>query len=233
MFSGLLAGLGGSILAGRDRLRQPDAGHRHRARCDHGGGHRGHELRRRHRHRLGNGRRRPDHRLAEHRPRPPERVAVLPAGRQGRDHRRRDHHRRAQEPLTRSRRSSTAPRPHRTSEGSLTVSDREPATRSCASGRPPTRGASGSRVDPLQTPWQRYLDEVQAAGYRWTELGPFGYLPTDPGVVREEYAKRGLRLTGGTVFVGAPQGQGRARAGEGGRDAEMAVHRPSSARATW
>ena len=34
--------------------------------------------------------------------------------------------------------------------------------------------------DPLQTPWQRYLDEVQEAGYRYSELGPFGYLPTDP-----------------------------------------------------
>ncbi len=35
--------------------------------------------------------------------------------------------------------------------------------------------------DPLQTPWQRYLDEVQQAGYQYSELGPFGYVPTDPG----------------------------------------------------
>ena len=34
--------------------------------------------------------------------------------------------------------------------------------------------------DPKQTPWTRYLDEVAEAGYTWTELGPYGYLPTDP-----------------------------------------------------
>ena len=33
---------------------------------------------------------------------------------------------------------------------------------------------------PRQVPWQRFLDEVQAAGYHWIELGPYGYLPTDP-----------------------------------------------------
>ncbi len=35
--------------------------------------------------------------------------------------------------------------------------------------------------DPKQTPWQRFLDEIVAAGYEWTELGPYGYLPTDLG----------------------------------------------------
>ena len=29
-----------------------------------------------------------------------------------------------------------------------------------------------------------YLDEVAAAGYRGTELGPFGFLPTDPAAPR-------------------------------------------------
>src|SRR5207248_1950775 len=33
--------------------------------------------------------------------------------------------------------------------------------------------------DPKQTPWNRFLDEVAAAGYEGTELGPYGYLPTD------------------------------------------------------
>ncbi|MBT2475291.1 2-keto-myo-inositol dehydratase, partial [Microbacterium sp. ISL-103] len=31
--------------------------------------------------------------------------------------------------------------------------------------------------DPKQVPWQRFLDEVVAAGYSWIELGPYGYLP--------------------------------------------------------
>ena len=35
--------------------------------------------------------------------------------------------------------------------------------------------------DPHQTPWQRFLDEVQEAGYSWIELGPVR-LPADrPG----------------------------------------------------
>ena len=34
--------------------------------------------------------------------------------------------------------------------------------------------------DPLQTPWHRFLDEVAEVGYEWLELGPYGYLPSDP-----------------------------------------------------
>ena len=34
--------------------------------------------------------------------------------------------------------------------------------------------------DARQTPWHRFLDEIAEAGYEWMELGPFGYLPTDP-----------------------------------------------------
>jgi inosose dehydratase len=84
--------------------------------------------------------------------------------------------------------------------------------------------------DPLQTPWQRYLDEVQQAGYRYSELGPFGYLPTDPGIVREEYAKRGLTLTGGTVFVALHKGREALEKAKADCDAEMAVIGPNGAK---
>lgn len=56
--------------------------------------------------------------------------------------------------------------------------------------------------DPNQVPWERFLDEVQAAGYHWIELGPFGYLPTDPNQLEDELAKRDLKLSAGTVFTG-------------------------------
>jgi len=56
--------------------------------------------------------------------------------------------------------------------------------------------------DEKQTPWYRFLDEATEAGYIRIELGPFGYLPTDPSVLRRELDQRGLRLTGGT-FGGA------------------------------
>jgi inosose dehydratase len=56
--------------------------------------------------------------------------------------------------------------------------------------------------DPRQVPWQRFLDEVALAGYHWIELGPYGYLPTDPEQLRDELGRRDLELSGGTVFTG-------------------------------
>lgn len=60
--------------------------------------------------------------------------------------------------------------------------------------------------DPEQVPWTRFLDEAQASGYRWIELGPYGYLPTDPAVLADELSRRGLSLTGGAVFVALHRG---------------------------
>jgi inosose dehydratase len=53
--------------------------------------------------------------------------------------------------------------------------------------------------DPKQTPWERFLDELSRVGYEWLELGPYGYLPTDPSRLRDELAKRSLRVSGGTM----------------------------------
>ncbi|MFE5537833.1 sugar phosphate isomerase/epimerase family protein [Streptomyces sp. NPDC056492] len=60
--------------------------------------------------------------------------------------------------------------------------------------------------DPLQTPWERFLDEVADSGYEWIELGPYGYLPTDPVRLADETAERGLRVSAGTVFTGLHHG---------------------------
>lgn len=60
--------------------------------------------------------------------------------------------------------------------------------------------------DPLQVPWSRFLDEVAEAGYEWIELGPYGYLPTDPARLREEVGRRGLRVSAGTVFTALHRG---------------------------
>lgn len=54
--------------------------------------------------------------------------------------------------------------------------------------------------DPQQTPWDRFLDEVAAAGYTRIELGPYGYLPTEPERLKDELGKRGLTMTAGTIF---------------------------------
>ena len=53
--------------------------------------------------------------------------------------------------------------------------------------------------DPLQTPWQRFLDEVADVGYEWLELGPYGYLPTDPARLADEVGRRRLKVAGGTM----------------------------------
>ena len=45
--------------------------------------------------------------------------------------------------------------------------------------------------DPQQMPWQRFLDEVAEAGYTRIELGPYGYLPTDPDQLADELARAG------------------------------------------
>jgi len=53
--------------------------------------------------------------------------------------------------------------------------------------------------DPKQTPWRRFLDELAGVGYEWLELGPYGYLPTDPHQLRDELGSRGLKVAGGTM----------------------------------
>ncbi|MFC8358373.1 sugar phosphate isomerase/epimerase family protein [Streptomyces griseorubiginosus] len=60
--------------------------------------------------------------------------------------------------------------------------------------------------DPAQVPWERFLDEVAEAGYSWIELGPYGYLPTDPARLTDELARRDLRVSAGTVFTGLHRG---------------------------
>ncbi|WP_059013650.1 sugar phosphate isomerase/epimerase family protein [Streptomyces specialis] len=60
--------------------------------------------------------------------------------------------------------------------------------------------------DPRQVPWERFLDEVAEAGYPWIELGPYGYLPTDPARLRDELDRRALRISAGTVFAAPHRG---------------------------
>jgi inosose dehydratase len=55
--------------------------------------------------------------------------------------------------------------------------------------------------DPKQTPWQRCLDEIAEAGYEWTELGPYGYMPTDLTTLRAELGRRGLKVSASVVML--------------------------------
>ncbi len=57
-------------------------------------------------------------------------------------------------------------------------------------------GIEGERYD-----YVRVLDEIQATGYAGTELGDWGFMPTDPVKLAEELASRNLSLVGSWVSV--------------------------------
>jgi len=49
--------------------------------------------------------------------------------------------------------------------------------------------------------YQKMLDEMVIAGYTGTELGPYGFFPTDPAVLGKELTQRNLKLLGSFVPV--------------------------------
>jgi inosose dehydratase len=69
-------------------------------------------------------------------------------------------------------------------------------------------------ADRPNPPFAQVLDAIARAGYEGTELGPYGYLPTEPGSLGRELAARGLGL--GSSFVPIPLED------ESGREAALA-----------
>jgi inosose dehydratase len=47
--------------------------------------------------------------------------------------------------------------------------------------------------------WDRVLEEIAATGYAGTELGDWGFMPSDPARLRDELDRRGLELLGAFV----------------------------------
>ncbi len=64
-----------------------------------------------------------------------------------------------------------------------------------------------------QVPFDRMLDELVETGYTGTELGDWGYMPTDPATLRNEVTKRNLVMLGAFVPVAMkyPRGSRRRR----------------------
>lgn len=56
-------------------------------------------------------------------------------------------------------------------------------------------------IDGERGAWARVLDEMQETGYVGTELGEWGFMPTDPVELRAELDRRGLALVGSWVSV--------------------------------
>ena len=52
-----------------------------------------------------------------------------------------------------------------------------------------------------QIPYGKVLDEIAEAGYAGTELGPYGYFPTEPAELTAELSARGLQLVASFVSV--------------------------------
>jgi inosose dehydratase len=52
-----------------------------------------------------------------------------------------------------------------------------------------------------QIPYGRVLDEIAGAGYAGTELGPYGYFPTNPNELMPELSRRGLQLVASFVPI--------------------------------
>lgn len=54
--------------------------------------------------------------------------------------------------------------------------------------------------DPNNPPWAKVMSGIAEAGYRYTELGPYGYYPTEPQRLRTEFSSRNLEVVAGFVF---------------------------------
>ncbi|MGJ8527261.1 sugar phosphate isomerase/epimerase family protein [Maritalea sp.] len=54
--------------------------------------------------------------------------------------------------------------------------------------------------DPRNPNWLKVLDECKQAGYTGIELGPVGFMPEEPNLVADEFAKRELEMIGGVIF---------------------------------
>lgn len=70
---------------------------------------------------------------------------------------------------------------------------------------PVSWGITESIAFPTEYPYSRVLDEIAKAGYVGTELGPYGFLPTDPVPLRRELEERDLTLC--SAFVAFPLGK--------------------------
>ena len=56
-------------------------------------------------------------------------------------------------------------------------------------------------IDGERDGYRRVIDEMQATGYTGTELGDWGFMPTDPARLGQEVASRGLQLIAAFVPV--------------------------------
>ncbi len=66
----------------------------------------------------------------------------------------------------------------------------------CSWGALEFEGLEGEEI-----PYGQMLDELRDSGYAGTELGDLGYMPTEPGALRQELERRSLAMVGAFVPV--------------------------------
>src|SRR5712671_3490567 len=66
---------------------------------------------------------------------------------------------------------------------------------------PVSWGVGDYRDASWEQPYEVILDEIAGCGYTGTELGPFGYFPTNPDVLRPVLEHRGLKMLSSFVPV--------------------------------
>ena len=93
-----------------------------------------------------------------------------------------------------------------TSNATTAATDATPTLTNLHLGTAPDSWGVWFPDDPRQVPWRQFLDEAAAAGYTAVELGPFGYLPTNPEQLRDELGRRDLTLTGATAGTALHRG---------------------------
>lgn len=54
--------------------------------------------------------------------------------------------------------------------------------------------------DPRNPTWQQVLKDCHTAGYKGIELGPIGFMPEDPAILKDALSEYDLELIGGVVF---------------------------------
>ena len=55
--------------------------------------------------------------------------------------------------------------------------------------------------DDINNPkWKNVMSEISAAGYSYSELGPYGYLPTDHMIINDHLDSINLKIIGGFIF---------------------------------
>lgn len=54
---------------------------------------------------------------------------------------------------------------------------------------------------PSQPTAEQYLSEVQEVGFRWSEIGPWGFLGTDPQKLKADFDAHNLLCSGGTAVT--------------------------------